>query len=91
MRDILQKPFFKKTYKKLHSSEKEVVDDAIKEIIKDPGIGELKKGDLAGVSVYKFKVNKQEKLLAYVFDEDSIMFLSIGSHENFYRDLKKNH
>jgi len=39
---------------------------------------------------YKFKMNKQLTLLAYQYDiqTPSITLLALGSHENFYRDLK---
>lgn len=45
-------------------------------------------GDLAGVLVYKFKINKQLILLSYTYDEDEINLLTFGSHQNFYKDLK---
>jgi len=61
-------PAFKKAYKKLHANEKSEVDDAVRAIIKNPNLGEEKKGDLAGVFVYKFKTHRQEKLLAYEWD-----------------------
>lgn len=87
---VKQMPLFKKAYKKLHTNQKKMVDDAIREIIKDPKIGEEKKGDLAGVLVYKFKVNIQEFLLAYEWIPKERTLLALGVHENFYRDLKKN-
>lgn len=86
---INQMPLFKKAYKKLHSNEKNAVDDAIKAIIKDPEIGEEKRGDLCGVFVYKFKFKVKEFLLAYEWDPDQRLLLALGVHENFYRDLKK--
>lgn len=91
MREIVvkQMPLFKRAYKKLHSNEKKVVDDVIKEIIKDPELGEGKKGDLAGVFVYKFKIHNQETLLAYEWIPKERLLLALGVHENFYRDLKK--
>lgn len=82
-------PGFKKAYKKLHNNEKVAVDDAIKEIVKDPEIGEEKKGDLVGVYVYKFKFKVKEFLLAYEWDPKHRLLLALGVHENFYRDLKK--
>lgn len=89
MLTILVTPTFAKAVKKLHSKDKIVVDKAVKVIATDPSIGEEKKGDLAGVFVYKFKINKQEVLLAYQLHPDksspvSILLFSIGSHENFY-------
>ncbi|MBV9575443.1 MAG: type II toxin-antitoxin system RelE/ParE family toxin [Gammaproteobacteria bacterium] len=82
-------PVFKKAYKKLHLNKKSAVDDAIRAIIKNPKIGEEKKGGLAGVFVYKFKVHSQEILLAYEWSSKERLLLVLGVHENFYRDLKK--
>ena len=87
--EVRQMPAFKKAYKKLHKSEKVEVDAAIREIIANPQIGEPKKGDIAGVYVHKFKVNKRETLLAYEWDVKLRLLLLLGSHENFYRDLKQ--
>lgn len=86
---IKQMPGFKRAYKKLHANEKVVVDDAIREIIKNPKIGEEKKGDLSGVFVYKFKFKTKEYLLGYEWDPKLRLLLALGVHENFYRDLKK--
>lgn len=60
---VSQMPMFKRVYKKLHFKEQVIVDDAIQEIVKNPKLGESKKGDLNGIFVYKFKVNQQEMLL----------------------------
>lgn len=82
---------FERAAKKLPRKQIGQVEDAIEDIIKKPLAGEPKKGDLAGVYVHKFRVNKQLTLIAYTYDESSktITLLSLGSHENFYRDLKK--
>lgn len=86
---IKQMPAFKKAYKKLHQQNKKVVNEAILAIVKNPSIGEEKKGDLAGVIVYKFKIHNKEYLLAYEWDPLNRLLLTLGVHENFYRDLKK--
>ena len=86
---VRQMPNFKKAYKKLHPQQKVVVNQAILTIVKNPHLGVEKKGDLSGVFVYKFKVNKQEFLLAYEWDPLERLLLALGVHENFYRDLKK--
>jgi len=88
---IDQFPVFKKTVKKLHTNAKQDLDEAIKELIKNPLLGEEKKGDLSGVRVYKFSMVNQLTLLAYKFDEvsEELTLLALGSHENFYRDLKR--
>jgi mRNA interferase RelE/StbE len=86
---VLQTAMFKRAYKRLHPHQKADVDDAVASIVRDPAIGEAKKGDLLGVFVYKFKSNGQLILLAYEYDPGTRMLLLLGSHENFYRDLKR--
>jgi len=41
--------------------------------------------------VHKFKVHHQQYLLGYSYDEEivTLNLLKLGSHENFYRDIKK--
>ena len=86
---VLQSTAFSRAYKKLHKAQKADVDDAVEAIVKAPDLGEAKRGDLAGVYVYKFKSNSQLMLLAYAWDPETRMLLLLGSHENFYRDLKR--
>ena len=66
------------------------MDNAVSNIVNDPTLGEAKKGDLAGVFVYKFKCNGVLTLLAYEYDPATRILLLLGSHENFYRDLKRS-
>ena len=89
--NVLQTTTFKNQIKKLHKNQKLDLDHAIQDILKNPFIGDAKKGDLSDVRVYKFKMSKQLTLLAYEIaqQELKIILLAIGSHENFYRDLKK--
>ena len=86
---VFQTNQFSRSYKKLHLKQKAEVDQAIAAIVQDPTLGEAKKGDLAGVFVYKFKCNDQLTLLAYEYDPKTRMLLLLGSHENFYRNLKR--
>ena len=91
---ILDSPSFSRVAKKMHAKDKMVVDQAVREIAEDPTIGEKKKGDLAGVFGYKFKLNKQEMLLAFrlqpnKFKPKELVLLTLGSHENFYTELKR--
>jgi len=86
---VYQANAFSRAYKKLHAAQQADVDDAVAAIIANPEIGEQKKGDLRGVFVYKFKSNGQLMLLAYEFDPATRMLLLLGSHENFYRELKR--
>lgn len=88
---ILQANEFAKAIKKLSKQQKTMVDAAVKTITTNPAVGEMKIGDLIGVRVYKFRLNNQEVLLAYEYNEADIILylLKLGSHENFYRDLKR--
>ncbi len=84
-------PRFERSIKKLHKNEVQSLNQAVKAIASNPLIGETKKGDLVGVRVYKYKHIQQELLLAYAVDSanDQIILMGHGTHENFYRDLKK--
>lgn len=86
---VLQMPAFKRAYKKLAASHQAVVDDAVRAIVASPEIGEAKKGDLAGVYIHKFPLNRRQMLLAYEWNPKTRVLLLLGSHENFYRDLKR--
>ena len=86
---ILQMPAFKRVYKKLAASLQAVVYDAVRAIVANPAIGEAKKGDLAGAYVHKFPLKRQRMLLAYEWDPKTRVLLLLGSHENFYRNLKR--
>lgn len=86
---VQQSATFRRAYKRLHPKQKADVDDAVAEIVRDPSVGEAKKGDLAGVYVYKFKCCGQLTLLAYEYEPQTRLLLLLGSHENFYRDLKR--
>jgi mRNA interferase RelE/StbE len=61
------------------------------EIALNPYSSERKKGDLKEVFVKKFSLLGEEYLLAYKVNETEreVIFLAIGGHENFYRDLKR--
>jgi hypothetical protein len=87
---ILVTPTFERTVKKLHGQQKADLDVAVKAVACDVSIGEAKVGDLVGISVYKFRMANQLCLLSYrVLDASSIKLLTVGPHENFYRDLKR--
>ena len=88
---VLQSGRFSRKVKKLNKGEKAALDRAVKKIINDPMLGQAKKGDLLGVSVYKCKHSTNLLLLAYRHknSENELVLLAHGSHENYYRDLKK--
>ncbi len=86
---VFQTPLFSKIKKKLKKNQVKDLDNAVGEIIKNPELGEQKKGDLADVWVYKFRMVDRENLLAYQWDEKTRTLIALGVHENFYRDIKK--
>ena len=86
---LLQSNHFQKQVKKLPAQHKAILDNAVRDIMQNPSIGEVKVGDLRGVLVYKFPLQNQKMLLAYAYHDPIITLLSFGPHENFYRDLKR--
>ena len=88
---VLQTPQFKKAVKKLKSNQKADLDLAIRHLLTEPLAEEGKKGDLSYLRVYKFKMVGQLTLLGYSYDDGRLVLelLALGSHENFYRDLKR--
>lgn len=86
---LLVTPTFARAVKKLHRQNKASLDEAVRAIAHNPEIGEAKMGDLLGIRVFKFTMQKQQFLLAYrVLNPETIKLLMLGPHENFYRDLK---
>ncbi len=81
---------FKSKIKKLHKNQLAEVEGAIRTICADPTLGVRKKGDLAEAYVHKFKIKTVLHLLAYRWYEEECLLrlLHLGTHENFYRDLK---
>ena len=88
---VVQTATFKKAVKKLKANQKKELDKAVKELMAKPVLGEQKKGGLAFLRVYKFKMNKQLALLGYSFNDGTLTLelMALGSHENFYRDIKR--
>jgi mRNA-degrading endonuclease YafQ of YafQ-DinJ toxin-antitoxin module len=84
-------PRFDRAIKKISPAQKKTLDSAVKAIISKPLAGDMKKGDLLGVQVYKFRFFRQQMLLAYSvsLDRTQIVLMGYGVHENFYRDLKR--
>ncbi len=77
--------FKKKSSKKLQIE----IDKQVREIHDNPEVGELKKRDLKGIRVQKFKYGPHLLLLSYEFSDDTLYLYTIGSHENFYKKLKR--
>jgi hypothetical protein len=122
---VLYKSVLKKFVKKQTRAFQLAIEDETEKINKNPDIGEIKKGDLSGFMVHKFKFQKQEYLIAYKLQNNDMVFYPalqkapsvktgmnenvfpegffpkatpvkawcgvymIGTHENFYRELKQ--
>ena len=88
---VVQTNTFAKALRRLHSTQKIDLDNAVRAIMADPSIGEIKVGDLANIAVYKFRMSNQMTLLAYTYNDGTITLtlFAFGAHENFYRDLKR--
>ena len=89
--EIEQTPTFKKAFKRLSEGQKDLVDEEIGKIVDDPDIGERKKGDLSHLWVHKFKMDGQQVLLGYSWNERGLVItlMNVGPHENFYKEAKK--
>ena len=95
MKSNFKRPFVQYA-KKAHKPLQLAIEDEVEIVCGDPGIGELKVGDLAGMRVHKFRFSRQEYLIAYrAPSEDGPMefliidFYQVGGHENFYTELKQ--
>lgn len=88
--ELLLTPTCARQIKKLHKNQKAALDKVLIDLLRDPLLGESKNGDLEGIHVLKFMINRQEWLLAYRLNsQDSLKLLLLGPHENFYRALKR--
>tara|TARA_B100000959_G_scaffold276589_1_gene331569 strand:+ start:2875 stop:3147 length:273 start_codon:yes stop_codon:yes gene_type:complete len=77
--------FKKKSPKKIQLE----IDNQIKKIVNNPEIGKIKKGNLTGIRIHKFTAGSQLLLLSYEYVKDVLYLYTIGSHENFYKKLKR--
>ena len=93
---VTYKKAFAQFVKKVSKPFQLAIEIRVTEVCNNPKLGQQKLGDLQGVFVYKFRFNAQEYLMAYQFEYEMntlkiiwIDFYQIGSHENFYTQLKK--
>lgn len=82
---------FTRTVKRMQPNMLAATHEAIATIAKNPSVGREKKSDLEFFFVYKYHVLDVQYLLAYLIDEEAkeIALVAVGTHENFYRDLKR--
>jgi len=85
---IIQSRIFEQKAKKLSSPDKSELDNAVRTVLAQPNIGEQKKGDLRAVFVYKFRIKKTLYLMAYRYNAETLELLMLGTHENYYKELK---
>ena len=87
---VQETPSFRRQVKRLRPNQKVDLDRAVRELANKPLSGAQKRCDLSWVRVWKCHLLGQLSLLAseYRPADDLIVLLAIGSHENFYRDLK---
>lgn len=82
-----------KYFKKLKDNAlKHKYEIALLAISKDPYIGELKVGDLAGCYCYPIFYNRTKYDIAYkVYEQDTklIVVILAGTRQNFYAELKR--
>jgi len=86
---IYQSKTFEQKVKKILKQEKDILDQEVRIIVRNPSIGEEKRGDLTGVFVHKFNIQTTQYLLAYRQVGQDLELVMIGPHENYYRDLKR--
>ena len=83
-----------KYFKKLKDKQlKKKYEAALMEIRKDPEIGDLKTGDLAGIWGYDVYHNRVNYEVAYYLTENDkgelIVVIMAGTRENFWNAIKK--
>ena len=76
---VQQTSIFKRRVKRMHKAEKLALDEALKVIMSDPSVGDLKVGDLSGIQVFKYKHKAQLYLIAYEYIDDKSMLTFIES------------
>jgi mRNA-degrading endonuclease RelE of RelBE toxin-antitoxin system len=87
--ETFYKPAFRKFVKKQPRPFQLAIEDEVETVRMNPAIGEEKKGDLSGFKVHKFVFKKQEYLISYIVEGKNIIFFMAGTHENFYKELKR--
>ena len=87
---VRETPSFRKQVNRLRPNQKADLDQAVRELTENPSAGDPRTGDLSWVRVYRCRLVGQLSLVAYEYrpSDDLIVLHAVGSHENFYRDLK---
>lgn len=92
--DVLPKA--NRFFKKLGKQDKQLqlkFKTAIQSIVKNPAVGDVKSGDLAGVYGYDIYHQGTNYEIAYYVEEDQdgniVVVILAGTRENFYGELKR--
>ena len=93
MRKLVILPGAARYLKKLKDKAlKDKFQKGIETILEEPGIGEAKSGDLAGVyclDIYHQKTNYELAYMLVEEDDETVVVLLAGTRENFYQELKR--
>lgn len=89
MKKIIASNHFLKFKKRSQEVLQQEIDKHVRAIAEQSDIGEMKKGDLQGIRVHKFKYKTQLYLLSYEVKNNVLYLYLIGSHENYYKKLIK--
>ena len=85
---IIQSRTFEKRVRRFRKQEKRILDQQVRKIVKNPSVGQEKRGELRGIFVHKFKIHATQYLLSCrMADADTLELIMIGPQENYYRDL----
>ena len=76
--NVVQSPLFAKQKKKLIKRQITQLDEALRTIIANPEKGTLRTWDLKGVRVYKFRIDRNQILLAYEIVESTMYLYTYG-------------
>jgi len=77
---------FKRFRKKIKEShEKESLKQAVSKILESPDAGKRLKGEFKELRSYSYAAEGQNRRLIYRKDEDTIVLLSFGPREGFYK------
>ncbi|MGQ0571326.1 MAG: type II toxin-antitoxin system RelE/ParE family toxin [Armatimonadota bacterium] len=87
----LAAPRYNKRRKRLSPGVLQALNPVQAHVLQDPHRGDRKRGALRDVWLEKFQAENDQYLLAYSINAKrrTVIFLDIGQHENFYRDLGK--
>ena len=88
---VIEASHYKKTTKKLHSNEKNFLEDALNAVKKDPSIGKVLKGRFSADRAYRLKEMPKFRLI-YSYDEqsDTLTLLEFEKRKNVYKKLSRN-